>query len=217
MYTQLDMASPVCRVTRQKPTTKKRSSTPYISCLTWAFHSLPISRIVNGPSLSFGPFHSPSSRAAPLIASCSPQDVPTTTKQPKHMEDTDLEITAQRVRQLEAEAIAMHDLAQRLNKEARYEGRRAERAHPYRSYKNHNPIDPSLMAAVPLSSFSHRTCSFLSAGRSALNSNGDPLWLRASRMPRRPYHRSPFPGLNPTEEGFSPPTHPSFASALSRG
>ncbi|GLC50861.1 hypothetical protein PLESTB_000440000 [Pleodorina starrii] len=37
------------------------------------------------------------------------------------MPETDLELAAQRVRQLEAEAIAMHDLAQRLNKEGRFE------------------------------------------------------------------------------------------------
>ncbi|EFJ42871.1 hypothetical protein VOLCADRAFT_97046 [Volvox carteri f. nagariensis] len=48
------------------------------------------------------------------------------------MADTALELEAQRVRKLEAEAIAMHELAQRLNKEGRFEEAQAAYASMHR-------------------------------------------------------------------------------------
>ncbi|GIL86715.1 hypothetical protein Vretifemale_14962 [Volvox reticuliferus] len=52
--------------------------------------------------------------------SVAPRESPAVSPQ-SAMSDTDLDMAAQRVRQLEAKAIAMHDLAQRLNKEGRFE------------------------------------------------------------------------------------------------
>ncbi|GIL51707.1 hypothetical protein Vafri_7642 [Volvox africanus] len=112
----------------QKPTTK------HFGCpepVTWSASSLRTLGTSRLPSLDFNfvvtRSHAP--RAGPR--SVEPHEELTVSPQ-LAMADTDLDLAALRVRQLEAEAVAMHDLAQRLNKEGCFEEAQAAYAAMHR-------------------------------------------------------------------------------------